>query len=37
MIIPFDVWLQVRQGQDLEVALGLFRPSTTTSAMFVEI
>lgn len=37
MIIPFDAWLQVTQGQDLEVVLGLFRPSTTTSTMFVEI
>ena len=37
MLIPYDVWLQVRQGQDLEVALRLFRPSTTTSTMFVEI
>lgn len=37
MLIPYDVWLQVRQGHDLEVVLGLFRPSTTTSTMFVEI
>lgn len=37
MIIPFDVWLRVKQGKDLETELMLFIPSTTTSAMWVEM
>ena len=39
MIIPFDVWLQVRQGKDLDTELMMWNisKSNTTSALWVEI
>ncbi len=39
MIIPYDVWLKVRQGKDLDTELMWWNlcKSNTTSALFVEI
>lgn len=39
MIIPFDVWLQVGQGKDLDVELEWWSisKSNTASALWVEI
>ena len=39
MIIPFDVWLHVRQGKDLDTELAWWniRKGNTTSALWVEI
>lgn len=39
MIIPFDVWLQVRLGKDLDAELGWWSisKSNTASALWVEI
>ena len=37
MIIPYDVWLKVRQGKDLDIELMWWKPSNTTSAFWVEI
>lgn len=39
MIIPYDVWLKVRQGKDLDTELMWWRwnKSNTTSACWVEI
>lgn len=39
MIIPYDVWLKVRQGKDLDTELMWWslRKSNTTSTLFVEI
>lgn len=39
MIIPFDVWLRVRQGRDLDTELMMWNISkdNTTSALWVEI
>ena len=39
MIIPYDVWLKVKQGKDLDTELRWWNisKSNTTSAMFVEI
>lgn len=39
MIIPFDVWLRVRQGKDLDTELMMWNisKSNTTSALWVEI
>lgn len=39
MKIPFDVWLQIGQGKDLDTELGWWNisKSNTTSALWVEI
>jgi len=39
MKIPFDVWLRVRQGKDLDTELMMWNisKSNTTSALWVEI
>lgn len=39
MTIPFDVWLRVRQGKDLDTELMMWNisKSNTTSALWVEI
>lgn len=39
MKIPYDVWLRVRQGKNLDAELGwwVISKSNTTSALWVEI
>lgn len=39
MKIPFDVWLRIRQGKDLDTELMMWNisKSNTTSALWVEI
>lgn len=38
MAIPYDVWLRVRQGKDLDIELMMWNMSkgNTTSTMWVE-
>ena len=39
MIVPYDVWLRIRQGGNLDVELGWWTisKSNTTSALWVEM
>lgn len=39
MMIPFDVWLRVRQGKNLDTELMMWNiiKSNTTSALWIEI
>ena len=38
MIIPFDVWLKIRQGKDLDIELMMWNISknNTASTMWIE-